>query len=249
MTGLRPGADALVEAVTADGTRVGLLVLDAATARTAYRGTAWGAERLLLSADPVVFDRDEVRVHSTAAQPSFAVAPGATVKASAEGVLTRYTLVTAEHGDAFPAVVTPVRAAEAAPAAVTGVQGRASVPDDTHVDTVAAEYRVELPEAVLDRADGADRTLLRLTWTGDVARAYAGDTLVADQFHSGRPWDIALDRLPAEALRGAGLRLRILPLAVDAPVYLPAPADTARGTAVIHRADLLTSRVRAVRAG
>lgn len=38
VTGLRPGTDALVEVETATGGRVGLLVLDAATARTAYRG-------------------------------------------------------------------------------------------------------------------------------------------------------------------------------------------------------------------
>ena len=67
VTGLRPGTDALVEVDTADGERVGLLVLDAATARTAYRGEAWGAERLVLCGDGVVFDRDEVRLHGSGA--------------------------------------------------------------------------------------------------------------------------------------------------------------------------------------
>ena len=45
-----------------------------------------------------------------------------------------------------------------------------------------------------------------------MGRAYVGDRLVADQFYSGGVWDIGLDRLPADALRTEGLRLRVLPL-------------------------------------
>ena len=54
-----------------------------------------------------------------------------------------------------------------------------------------------------------------------MGRAYVGDTLVADQFYSGRVWDIGLDRLPADALHEEGLRLRVLPLHADARVYVP----------------------------
>ena len=80
VTGLRPGTDALVEVDTLDGGQVGLLVLDAATARTAYRGLAWGAERLVLcgAGGGVVFDEPRrTRYGCTAAapRPSFAVLP------------------------------------------------------------------------------------------------------------------------------------------------------------------------------
>ncbi|GAA4081622.1 hypothetical protein GCM10022233_73190 [Streptomyces shaanxiensis] len=101
VSGLRPGTDALVEVEAANGGRIGLLVLDAATARTVYRGAAWGAERLVLCADGVVFDGDEVRVHSTAVRPSFAVLPapeqplvvdGETVAGEADGVFVRYSV-------------------------------------------------------------------------------------------------------------------------------------------------------------
>ncbi|MFC7262342.1 beta-galactosidase [Streptomyces lutosisoli] len=256
VTGLRPGTDALVEVDTADGGRVALLVLDAATARTAYRGVAWGAERLVLSAAGVVFDRDEVRVHSPAGEPSFAVLPaperapvvaGATVKETADGVLTRYTvLADAVPGDGSQDTtlpVTEVRPAGPAPATATGVLGRASVPADPYFDTVAAEYRVGVPDE-LPRAG----TLLRIHWTGDVARAYVGDTLVADQFFSGRVWEIGLDRLPAEALRADGLRLRVLPLSADAPVYVPAEAAGAGETAAVAHAEWVTTRSWAARA-
>ncbi|MFD5405468.1 beta-galactosidase [Streptomyces griseorubiginosus] len=252
VTGLRPGTDALVEVDTADGGRAGLLVLDAATARTAYRGTAWGAERLVLSADGVVFDRDEVRLHGTGTATSFAVLPaperapvvdGVAAEAVTDGVFTHYEVPSAS-GDEVPAVeVSLVRAAGPAPEAVTGVQGRASVPADEYFDTVAAEYRIEVPDGL------PPGTLLRLHWHGDVGRAYVGGALVADQFSAGRVWDIGLDRLPAEAVRGEGLRVRVLPLHARAPVQLPEQACAERETAAVTHAEWIIRRPRSVRSG
>ncbi|KOU61711.1 glycosyl hydrolase family 35 [Streptomyces sp. MMG1533] len=251
VTGLRPGTDALVEVETAHGRRVGLLVLDAATARTAYRGRAWGAERLVLCGDGVVFDREEVRLHGSQAPVSFAVLPapertpvvdGVPVSPEADGVFTRYAVPSPERGEDTPQV-TLVRPAGPAPETATGVQGRASAPADKYFDTVAAEYRVDVPD------DLPPGTLLRLHWTGDVGRAYVGDTLVADQFFSGRGWDIGLDRLPAGALRADGLRLRVLPLHADAPVYVPEQAGGAGETAAVVRAEWVTARTWTVRAG
>ncbi|WP_405504473.1 beta-galactosidase [Streptomyces purpurascens] len=254
VTGLRPGTDALVEVDAADGSRVGLLVLDAATARTAYRGVAWGAERLVLCGDGVVFDGDEVRLHSPAAEPSFAVLPapgsalvveGERVREEADGVCTRYTVGAGAVGDTA-AHVTLVRPAGPAPEPVTGVQGRASMPAATYVDTVAAEYRVDVPEELVRAPAGV---LLRLHWTGDLARAYVGDVLVADQFFSGRVWDIGLDRLPAGESRARGLRLKVLPLAADAPVHVPGQVSDAWRAAGVGHAEWVVTRVWAVRTG
>ncbi|MGW4869807.1 beta-galactosidase [Streptomyces chartreusis] len=245
VTGLRPGTEALVEVETADGGRAGLLVLDAATARTVHRGVAWGAERLVLSADGIVFDGDEVRVHGAAGRTSFAVLPapdsalvvdGETVTAEADGVFARYRV--GNGGDeARRASLTLVRPPGPAPEPATGVLGRASAPADKYYDTVAAEYRVDVPE---DLPEGA---LLRLHWSGDAGRAHVGETLVADQFFSGRVWDIG--RLPA----GAVLQVRVLPLHADAMVHVPPEAAEAARSAVVTRAEWILGRVRAVRAG
>ncbi|MDQ0583474.1 beta-galactosidase [Streptomyces rishiriensis] len=309
ITGLRPGTDALVETETPTGDRVALLVLDAATARTAYRGEAWGAQRLVLCADGVVFDATtgEVRIHPRASDdsadrteraeraegagrtdraeradtactagsagsadeggardegaaghsgdegsrdPAAAVslsvlpapdrpptAAGAGVKESQDGALTRYTLVPDEDA---PTVAAPtlaaLRPAGPPPAPETGVLGRASAPADEHYDTRAAVFRVDVPasRAATPPLPGSD--LLRLHWTGDVARAYVGDTLVADQFFTGRPWDIALDRLPP----GEPLTLRILPLAAGAAVHLPVTPPA--GIAEVRHAERITTR-------
>lgn len=258
VTGLRPGTDALVEVDAADGSRVCLLVLDAATARTAYRGPAWGAERLVLaeSGGGVVFDghADEVRVHSSAPEPSFAVLPaperapvvaGAVVKEATDGVFVRYTLVAEDDGGrgvgggsgVLP--VRLVRPAGVAPPVTTGVLGRASAPADMWFDTVAAEYEVVLSD------DPPPGTMLHVHWTGDVARAYAGDRLVADQFYSGRTtWDIGLDRV-----RAGVLRFRVLPLPAGSPVYVPGRACDSEIPAAITGAEYTTTRPWPLRPG
>lgn len=209
--------DALVEVECEGGERVGLLVLDAATARTAYRGVLWGAERLVLADGGVVFDREEMRVHSAVERPSYAVLR--------DGVFMRFEL--GEGRAVGEAAVRLVRAAGVAPEPVTGVMGRASVPEDKWFDTVAAEYVVSLPD------DLPGGTLLRIHWAGDVGRAYVGGVLVADQFFSGRVWDIGLDRVPV-----GELRVRILP-GVEGDVYV---AEGSRSSAVIERVELVTIR-------
>ena len=66
-----------------------------------------------------------------------------------------------------------------------GTADRLSAPreDEWHG---AAVFEVTPP---LDRElDGAQ--VLSIEWTGDVARAYVGEQLIADQFWYGRPWEI-----------------------------------------------------------
>ncbi|NUO44939.1 MAG: glycosyl hydrolase family 35, partial [Streptomyces sp.] len=228
VTGVRAGTDALVEVETVGGERVGLLVLDAATARTAYRGVLWGAERLVLADGGVVFDADEMRVHSAVERPSYAVFPSPRTGGVRDGVFTRFVL--GERRAVGDASVRLVRAAGPAPEPVTGVMGRASVPEDKWFETVAAEYVVSLPDEV------PGGTLLRIHWAGDVGRAYVGDVPVADQFFSGRVWDIGLDRVPE-----GELRVRVLPgVEGDGGVYVAEGGR--RDIAVIERVELVTVR-------
>lgn len=255
ITGLRPGTDALVQVKTAAGNDIALLVLDAATARTAYRGTAWGAERLVLCPDGVVFDQHELRVHSSAKRPSIAVLPapegsltmaGTPLSAAADGPFTRYTAAEGVDDEDTTLAATLVRAAGPPPAITRGPLGRASAPADEHFAASAAEYRVEIPDELLRQPSG---TRLRIHWTGDVGRAYVGGALVADQFFSGRVWDLGLDRLPSAALRTHGLTLRLLPRAAEAPVYVPEQAGDVTGRAAVWRVEWVTTRAWAITAG
>ncbi|MDJ1114276.1 beta-galactosidase [Microbacterium dauci] len=120
------------------------------------------------------------------------------------------------------------REAGAAPSAVAGASGRASVPLDWS-DAAVAQVAV---------APDDDRTLT-LDWRGDVARAWDGDRLVADALWTGRPW-----RIPADARAGASsLRIEILPGPPAAAVHFPGERPVGAGIAAARLEGRAAARV------
>jgi hypothetical protein len=61
---------------------------------------------------------------------------------------------------------------------------------------------------------------LRMKYVGDVARVYSDGHLVTDDFYSGLPLEIGLKSINPD-LSAENLRLEILPLRKDAPIYIP----------------------------
>ncbi len=61
--------------------------------------------------------------------------------------------------------------------------------------------------------------LLRLRYVGDVARLTLNGKLIADNFYAGREFDLGLQRYAPEIFTG-DLRLEILPLRKDAPIFI-----------------------------
>ncbi|MGW6504891.1 hypothetical protein ACWF7W_56520, partial [Nonomuraea angiospora] len=96
-----------------------------------------------------------------------------------------------------------------------GPMDRLSAPADY---SGAARVHLDVPS---DAFDGADRVLLRLTWTGDAGRAYVGDRLVSDHFWHGRTWDIDLTPW-RDDVAGQGVRLELLPWRRDTGVWVDA---------------------------
>ena len=103
-----------------------------------------------------------------------------------------------------------------------GVNKVAEEPVDEDFEQ-AAVYTIDLP--VLNRQG----LLLNIDYRGDVARLYADGKLLDDNFYNGRPFQYALWRLPKDCRQ---LKLRILPLQKDMPVYFPREADTTPGEQV-----------------
>ena len=81
--------------------------------------------------------------------------------------------------------------------------------------TNAAVWKIKLPA----KMDLKLNPLLRIRYLGDVARLTLDGKLIADNFYAGREFDFGLQRYGPEILRG-DLRLEILPLRKDAPIYL-----------------------------
>ncbi|MDI1336724.1 MAG: beta-galactosidase [Lacunisphaera sp.] len=102
----------------------------------------------------------------------------------------------------------------------------------------AAVWRITVPRD----DDLAADMLLRLNYTGDVARVYIGGKLITDDFYNGRPLEIGLRRHAAELKHGE-LTIAILPLQKNAPLFLPESAKPDFGAAdsvvALHSVELV----------
>ena len=104
----------------------------------------------------------------------------------------------------------------------------------------AATYKINLPENAGNKAD----LVLRLHYTGDVARILVAGKFVLDDYANGAPFDISLKR-HAEALKEGELTVAILPIQKNAPIYFSSPAalpDFGKREAVadLYKAELIT---------
>ena len=96
----------------------------------------------------------------------------------------------------------------------TGKAQIAIAPNDADF-TNAAVWKIKLPTQM----DLSANPLLRIRYLGDVARLTLNGKLIADNFYAGREFDLGLKRYGPEIATG-DLRLEILPLRKDAPIFL-----------------------------
>jgi hypothetical protein len=80
--------------------------------------------------------------------------------------------------------------------------------------TNAAIWKIKLPA----KASFNRNPLLRIRYTGDVARLTLNGKLLDDNFYCGREFDLGLSRYAPDIFSG-DLRLEILPLRKDAPIF------------------------------
>jgi hypothetical protein len=100
----------------------------------------------------------------------------------------------------------------------------ASAPTDDDF-TNAAVWKIHVPAKIDFQKD----LLLRIRYVGDVARLTLNGKLIEDNFYSGREFDLGLNRYTPDIFIG-DLRLEILPLRKDAPIFLEPKAKPDFGT-------------------
>lgn len=101
----------------------------------------------------------------------------------------------------------------------------AAAPEDSHF-TNAAIWQIRLPRGV----DLGVDPILRLNYVGDVARVLLNGKLLVDDFYNGNQFEVGLRRYTPDILTG-DLRVEILPLQKNAPVYLAKSAQPDFGNA------------------
>ena len=98
----------------------------------------------------------------------------------------------------------------------------AAAPTDADF-TNAAVWKIKLPA----KLDLKTNPLLRIRYIGDVARLTLNGKLLDDNFYSGREFDLGLRRF---GIMDGDLRLEILPLRKDAPIFIEPKARPDFGT-------------------
>jgi hypothetical protein len=96
---------------------------------------------------------------------------------------------------------------------LTGKSQLAAAPTDADF-TNAAIWKIKLSA----KTGSAKNSLLRIRYVGDCARLTLNGRLLDDNFYCGREFDLGLNRYAPEIFSG-DLRLEILPLRKDEPVY------------------------------
>jgi hypothetical protein len=222
--GVEPGTQAAIHIRKAGGREIQIIVLSREMARDAWKANLAGRARLLLSAADLYFTSDAVHLSTTdPSQLAFEILPrpDATptgfIASGPDGLFEQYQ--SHVKSETVRATVKKLRDAKVRPPVRMGKEV-AEAPE-AEAFNGAAEWRIQVPAIT---SPAVRNVFLRITYMGDIARVYADGKLATDDFYKGTPFEIALRRFSAPEADET-LRLQILPMKKDAPIYLPAGAN------------------------
>jgi hypothetical protein len=224
LSDVKPGKKVAARMRLADGSFVQIVVLDQKSSLALWKGNLQGCDRVFLTEASLVLDADNLRLTSTApADLSVAIYPapaslacnGSDLAPKTDGVFQRFT-PPAPRVVKLKATFDSVQAAGPPREIPIGKIERpvATAPLDPDFEK-AAVWRVKIPGDV----DLGTDPILRVHYVGDVARVTLNGRLLTDDFYNGSALDVGLRRHAPEILAG-DLRVEILPLRKDAPIYL-----------------------------
>ncbi len=244
---VRPGTKVAAKIRNTNGSTVQLVVLNHQDAMELWKGDFQGRDRVFLTKASLVLDRDNLRLSSTNTEDlRVGIFPVAASIAAERGQLTRkgdgifqLCIASVQPGVKFNAQVEKVKPAgplREIPIAKTA-QPVAVAPVDADFEA-AAEWRIKIPT----EANLANDPILRVHYTGDVARLMLNGRLVTDDFYNGNTFEIGLPRHFADAITD-DLRIAIIPLQSNAPIYMAKEArpafDNAASVASIRSVEIV----------
>lgn len=203
-----------------------ILLLTRAQAQSLVVGRFAGRERLLLSEGQAWFHAGGLELRRAGnADLGFAIYPALSKPPKAslplretgrDGLFQRFTLTAPARS--APLGVQPLRAAGNAPPIPKGGHANAAMQPIPEAWRAAAAWELKLP--TLPLGDGVDDWLLQLDPVADMGRLFAGTRMLDDWYVNGQAWEIGIKGLGSE-LKAGPLRLSLLPLRADAPIYWP----------------------------
>jgi beta-galactosidase len=226
---VKPSTKVAARIRLADGTSVQIVVLDQKSSLAIWKEDFQGRERIFLTHAGLVLDKDNLRLSSTsAASLNVAVYPapdslrcnGSDLSRKVDGVFESFS--PPAPGEVILKATFKLLNAAGTPREIPlGKIERpvATAPLDADFEK-AQVWRVTIPEGV----DLGTDPILRFHYVGDVARVMLNGRFITDDFYNGNALDIGLRRHAPDIFNG-DLRIAILPLRKDAPIYM---TETAR---------------------
>ena len=220
---VKPGTGAAMQIKGVNGT-LQIVLLDDAQSLAFWKAGWQGRDRVFLTRAGLVLDGDKLRLTSTNRidlnvtvypAPTTITLGGEKLHGKTEGIFKRF-MPQAPAAVALENTLEVVQPAGPPREIPLGKINEpvAAEPEDADFNK-AAVWRVKLPADVDLNTD----PILRLHYVGDVARVTLGGKLLTDNFYNGNALDVGLRRYAPEILKG-DLRVEILPLRKDAPIYL-----------------------------
>jgi hypothetical protein len=209
----------------ANGKSVKFVLLDQPTSLNLYKANWAGRDRLFITKAGLTIDGNKLNLASdnpadlaVSIFPAPAALGGDTsnITESNDGIFRKYAF---KVPPSAPLKVDLEQTQQAGPprtislATAPGSSNNAQEPSDADF-AQAAVWKIHLPPGASDRD-----LLLRIHYTGDVARLYIGDKFIDDNFYNGTTFDLGLNRF-APDIYSKDLLLKILPLRQDAPIYI-----------------------------
>ncbi|MGB7284229.1 MAG: beta-galactosidase [Candidatus Acidiferrum sp.] len=218
--GIQPGQKAVIRIRDKAGKDTQVLVLSREMAKSTWKATLNGRERLLLSSADLYFEENHVHLRSSdPAQLNFEIfpklerVPSGFTAAGRDGFFFKYATHVAATN--VSAVVEKQEGASPQPPVSMGREV-ATAPKETAFDG-AARWSIHIPPI---QSTAVRKVFLRISYAGDVARVYEAGQFLTDNFFNGAPWEVGLGT-PSAPASPTEVELRILPLREDAPIYLP----------------------------
>lgn len=220
---VKTGVEAAILLKQPDHTTVTILLLDKAESLGFWKGELTGKEHFFLTNSGLTLQKDELQLEGEMTDPfsvSIYPTPGnltfneKSLSGKTNGIFTRFDIPISRKKPIKAKLVQVQEASLTLREIKMGESNVAGMPVNADFEG-AAQWQVVLSEAV----DAQRDLYLRFPYIGDVARVYYEDALLTDNFYNGKVFEVGLKRFSPVAKDG--LKIKILPLQKDAPIYYP----------------------------
>lgn len=221
---LKPGTSPAVQVSGTNGSTVNIVLLSDRDSLALWKGDWHGRDRVFLTPAGLVLDGTQLRLTAEdRAELKVGIYPSPeaitlhdeVLRHRENGIFEEFT-PRAPRPEVYRATLKKIQPVGPLRKIMPGkiAQPVAAGPDDADFKA-AAVWKVSLPSGI----DPGTDPILRLHYSGDVARVTLNGKLLIDDFYNGKSFDIGLRRY-APGIMNGDLEVAILPLQNHAPIYL-----------------------------